>query len=402
MRQQEQHNARSPQRSALAAAQSLAAAASSSAAPDASDAFSPSAAAAAIDPLPEQSLGRKRARHSPRAFSWLSVLATVEVQLVLRCLDIRSRLTAARCKKLLYVASNHPFAWPQEQLMTLRVSNDPDELQTLGGRVRASLLRLAVIHVLVQLPSGHVDALRSEIFAVPNVQSITVVASDYFVAIDFFLPVLRHPSARQLRSFDISSLWRQRCSAAELQQLQVLSHLHSLSLGTAACRDLSTLAPLSLLPSLTHLSIAAPDCRSEQRLYPPLSQCVGLVSLRLDSATVCSALIDCLGKMPLLQRLHLTWSCVDQHSAHFSAGTVCLRVSIRRHLIFETICRSWSRSVNCWTRWFSYKWICCCRAPSMSGSIGQFSSCRMRCRTINDACGTCCSRCPTCCRASAS
>jgi len=72
-------------------------------------AFSSSAADSAIEPLPEQSLSFKLARHSLHTLSWMSILATVEIQLVLRCLDFRSRLTAARCNKQLYAAASHPF-----------------------------------------------------------------------------------------------------------------------------------------------------------------------------------------------------------------------------------------------------------------------------------------------------
>jgi len=223
-----------------------------------------------IEPLPEQSLGRKRARRSTRTFSWLSMLATVEVQLVLRCLDLRSRLTAARCNKQLYAAASQPFAWPQEQMLTLRSTNDVAELQALNKRVRTSLLRLAPVHLCVQL-LGNVSALLCpEIFALSNPHGITVHPPTRYapVAADFFLPLLRHPNAQQLRSIDVSRLLYHRCSPAEMQQLQTLPHLQSLSLGWAVSDRLATLQPLSLVPSLTHLALYLPTA---QQLYSSLS-----------------------------------------------------------------------------------------------------------------------------------
>jgi hypothetical protein len=245
----------------------------------------------------------------------MNLLATVECQLVLRCLDIRSRLRMARCNEQLYAAASQPFAWPQEQMVTLEVANESTAFQSLGARVRRSLLRLSVIHLRVQVPSGCVNALCSEVITVPNVQFITVVAPNHAVASGFLLPLLRHPSAPQLRVLDISCLWHQRCSPAELQQLQVLPHLHSLSLGDTACRDLLTLAPLSQLPSLTHLSLHLNPVH-EQHLYSSLSFCVRLLSLHLGSATVCADLAHCLSQMPRLQRLHLRHGDVANRTGH--------------------------------------------------------------------------------------
>jgi hypothetical protein len=260
--------------------------------------------AAAIAPLPEQQLGRKRARHFSADFNWLSLLATVELQLVLRCLGGRSRLRAARCNKQLYSAACHQFAWPPEQMLSLEVVNNPVILQLLGARVRASLLRLSAIHLRLQCHDEVNRPPCSEVFGVPNVHAITVAASYHAEATDLILPMLRHPCAPQLRFLDISSLWRQRCSAAELQQLQVLPRLHSLTLSNAACRDLSTLELLSELPSLTHLSLCL-HCVPEQHFYSSLPLCVRLLTLHLGSVTVCAELANCLAHLPLLQRLHL-------------------------------------------------------------------------------------------------
>jgi len=172
----------------------------------AASASAPLTASSTIEPLPEQSLGRKRPRHSSRTFGWLSILAPVEVQLVLRCLDSRSRLIAARCSKQLYAAANHSFAWPQEQMATLRVEHDVMALQLLGQRVRRSLLRLSSIRLYVVLPAAIPGPLRSELFAVPNVQSIKVQSSSTseLIGSDFFLPMLLHPAAQRLRSLDIT------------------------------------------------------------------------------------------------------------------------------------------------------------------------------------------------------
>jgi hypothetical protein len=187
-------------------------------------------------------LDRQRAQHSPGTFNWLSVLATVEVQLVLRCLDTRSRLLATRCNKQLHATVSHPFAWPQEHLVSLRVSNEAAAFQALGARVRGSLLRLSAIHLHVHVPNFIVRPFCPEVVAVPNVHAIAAHqdAAHTNVPTDFFLSFLRHPSAQQLRIFDIDRIFSYRCASAELEQLQTFPHLHSLSLRYTACRQMTT------------------------------------------------------------------------------------------------------------------------------------------------------------------
>jgi hypothetical protein len=261
-------------------------------------------------------LGRKRARYSSRTFSWLSVLAPVEVQLVLRCLNFRSRvcrLLAARCSKQLYAAASHPFAWPQEQMVTLRMDNDASAMQALGTRVRCSLLRLSTIHLRVQQrPRGSGLLYHPEI---SSVQAITVHATlECGVVDDFLCPMLLHPAAQQLRSLDVSRFWYHRCSPLVLQHLQALPHLHSLSLGGPTGNNLPALHSLPLFPSLTHLSLQLHLAQAPQ-LYPLLSLCVRLVSLKLRLSTVSMDLLHCLAQLPLLQRLQLSRCVVEEQSA---------------------------------------------------------------------------------------
>jgi len=235
----------------------------------------------------------------------LVLLAPVECQLVLRCLDFRSRLAAARCNKQLFVAASQPFAWPQEQLATLRVANDVSALQSLGAGVRGSLLRLSPIHLRVQLEDVSAQ-LCPEIFAVPRVHGITVHPPTRYapIAADFLLPLLCHPDAQQMRSLDVDCLFFYRCSSAELEQMQTLPQLHSLSLGWAASDHLATLQPLSLLPSLTHFGLNL-SMHWAARLLPSLPLCSRLVSLKLSSSVIHSELVSCLAQLPSLQRLQL-------------------------------------------------------------------------------------------------
>jgi hypothetical protein len=127
---------------------------------------------AIIEALQEQAMGRKRARRSPRTFSCLSILALVEIQLVLRIL-VHGKLYNPICP---------------------------------------------------------------EVFAVPHVQAIHIHPpfGDCYTSAangNIFLPLLRHPAAQQLRSFDISRTGYYKCAPEELQQLAALPHLHSLSLS---------------------------------------------------------------------------------------------------------------------------------------------------------------------------
>jgi hypothetical protein len=300
-----------PPSSAVAPVAAAATAAANAAA--AHPASSPSKVRSTIEPLPEQALGRKRARHSSHIFSWIRLLATVEVQLVLRCLDVRSRLAAARCNKQLYAAVSHPFAWPQGQMATLRVENDAAAQQALGARVRGSLLRLAPIRVEV-VPLDVLSPLSPEVFAVPNVQSITTALHFTAIPMNFLLPALRHPNAQQLRSLDVSRLFYHRCSSEEVLQLQTLPHLHSLSLGWTASDYMTTLLPLSLLFSLTHLALHLPIAHAPQ-LYPSLSLCSRLVSLKLSHAVIGTELVHCLAQLPSLQRLQFRHGGVQEQSA---------------------------------------------------------------------------------------
>jgi hypothetical protein len=287
-------------------------------------------ASAAIEPLPEQSLGHKRARHSPRTFCSLSLLAQVECQLVLRFLDLRGRLCAARCCRQMYAAASHPFAWPQEQLATLRVPNDAAALQALGAQVRRSLLRLSSIDLRLR-PTTSI--LGPSVFSVPHVHAIRAphTAGRFRWDLpDSFLPLLCHPQAQQLRSLDISNLGDHQCSHAELQQLASLPRLHSLSLGGALRSEVDSdiavnaaLHRLSLFPSLTHLSINVSN--EEPQDYASLWECTRLNSLGLEFATVNTELVNCLARLPLLQRLQLGWCSVEEHKAQAWAALRSLR-----------------------------------------------------------------------------
>jgi hypothetical protein len=98
-----------------------------------------------------------------------------------------------------------------------------------------------------------------------------------------------------------------------MQQLQTLPHLRALSLGWSACDELTTLQPLSQLPSLAHLALYLPA--RALGLYPLLSLCVRLVSLKLSYATVGAELVCYLAQLPLLQQLHLRRGEVKEQTA---------------------------------------------------------------------------------------
>jgi hypothetical protein len=238
------------------------------------------------------------------------VLATVEIQLILRCLDFRSRLRAARCNKQLFAAASHPFAWPQEHMhmATLRVANDAVSPHALVQRIHGSLVRMASsMHLRISVPTVLRAPLHPAVFAVPAVRAITVQppSISQSTVSDVLLPLLLHPSAQQLRSLDVSRLWHYCLSLAELQQLRTCPHLHSLSFGRPADRSFSaTLDQLALLPSLTHLSfhMASSD---HKWLCVPLSRCARLVSLQLTNATINQGLLCGLAELPHLQLLRL-------------------------------------------------------------------------------------------------
>jgi hypothetical protein len=293
-----------------------------------------------MEPLPEQLLGRKRPRLSWEAsahFCWMTLLAPVEIQLMLRCLDVRSRLIAARCNKQLYAAANHPFAWPQEPSVMLRVDNEATALQSFGARVRRSLLRLVPIRLSVQLrrdiqlKNAAFAFLHAEILAVPNVRALKLQllsATWRPVAYDFLLPLLLHPDAEQLRSIDILRFQQYDFTPAMWQRLQSFPHLHSLSVcpvgGHPGPRFANYMQQLSLLPSLNHLSMKIPEY-NQNGLYPSLSRGAHLVSLHLEGAFVDTKLVNCLAQLPQLQRLQLRDSRADVHLASAWTALCSLR-----------------------------------------------------------------------------
>jgi hypothetical protein len=248
----------------------------------------------------------------------MSVLASVEVQLMLRCLDIRSRLAAARCNNQLYAAASQPFAWPQEQIMPLQVTNDGDAVVVVVQRLRTSLLRLSAIHLCIQLPTDPALPLCSELAEVPNIRSLTVQLSKDGQAVpsDCLLPLLRNSATQQLRCLDVSGMWNYDVSAAEKEQLQTLPHLHSLSLRPPRTSTVPRMVQLlPLLPALTKLSLIMTYI-NEAHLYPSLSQCARLVSLDLVHPTLDKEFIECLAQLPLLQRLGLDAGVVHEQDAH--------------------------------------------------------------------------------------
>jgi hypothetical protein len=206
------------------------------------------------------------------------------------------------------------------------VSNEASVFQTLGARVHRSLLRLSPIHLHVHVPNFIVTPFCPEVFAVPNVQAITLhpAARFAYVQADFLLPFLRHPSAQQMRVFDIDGIFSYRCTSAELEQLQTLPHLHSLSLGYTACCELTNLQPLSLLPSLIHLGLHL-AMHWEARLLPSLPLCSRLVSLKLSRSVIHTELVNYLAQLPSLQRVVLKGGIISEQTAGAWAALRSLR-----------------------------------------------------------------------------
>jgi hypothetical protein len=215
-------------------------------------------------------------------------------------------------------------------MATLRVDNRALAMHALGRRVRGSLLRLSAIHLRVQLSDEIVDVgpLCSDLFAVPNVQSLVVQQGneDQRFPPDFLLPMLLHPATQQLRSLDIFDLVDFECTPAELQQLATLPQLQSLSLGTTVSANFPFSLPQSsvIFPSLTHLSLYQPDDEQAQ-LYSPLSRCPRLTSLKLEALVLSTEIVDCLAQLPLLQRLQLCYGGVAASDTHAWTAVRSLR-----------------------------------------------------------------------------
>jgi Ran GTPase-activating protein (RanGAP) involved in mRNA processing and transport len=79
-------------------------------------------------------------------------LATVELQLIMRCCDKRTLLALARCSRFALAAASHPFAWQPLSPIELRC----DWPLELSGRLQpeASLLRHADISIIWRLRSA--------------------------------------------------------------------------------------------------------------------------------------------------------------------------------------------------------------------------------------------------------
>src|SRR4051812_26118065 len=84
---------------------------------------------------------------SPAPAMPLTTLATVELQLCMQCLDLKSLLSCARCCRLTLVAASAPFSW--RALSPLLVKSDAFLHRT---HVRRTLVRFADIELEIAGP----------------------------------------------------------------------------------------------------------------------------------------------------------------------------------------------------------------------------------------------------------
>ena len=212
-----------------------------------------------MQPLPEQA--RKRPRRSPRLHSPIDLLAKVELQLVLQCLDADSRLKAARCSRRLMRAADDPFAW----VGTPPFSVSSRKQAQPGTVISRSLLRHAPIELLLNSD----PTMELEVWLIPRLHGLIVFAWQKYL----FPSLLPLPALRGLQTLRLYF----SPTVAVLQRLPTLPQLHTLEIHPHLPEDDCSWLPA--MPALTDLNTRLPSFSSEA--HAAIGQCARLQSLRL-------------------------------------------------------------------------------------------------------------------------
>ena len=233
---------------------------------------------AGVQPLPEQM--RKKQRRSAPFCRSLDRLATVELQLILQCLDKRSKLRSARCSRQLLQAADHPFAW-QGPSVAVSSFRQPQ----LGSLIRRSLLRHAPIKM--DLNS---DLPVPEVAAIPRLRELSI---SHRCSADLALHLLQLPSLQGLQTLRVVTSFPE----SALQLLPSLPALHTLQ-----CCDPETDEPvdwrwLPALPALTALDLSfssrPSDTQTIARRHRPVRSVAVVVALpsNLANRHLCAPLL---------------------------------------------------------------------------------------------------------------
>ena len=226
-------------------------------------------AAGEVDETPtKRAKGAASADQQHRAAS-LGSLATVELQLVMQCLDVASLIKLANCSKTLQRAADHPFAWKFMPAVRVGVVTDAHVARLAAGVSRHAPLnivhvtppgaclqrfdlaplvahRVTRLEYILPLTDGEIDAIRQmrwliELDTLMYWNEFDRPRFDRLLALGHLLDKLEQLDLVQISIDDAA--------------IRLLAGLPSLSRLDPANFNLSDWSSLTLLPNLTHVTI---------------------------------------------------------------------------------------------------------------------------------------------------
>jgi Ran GTPase-activating protein (RanGAP) involved in mRNA processing and transport len=237
--------------------------------------------------------GRTPAVADVAAVSPFSRLATVELQLIMRCCDQFTLLALARCSRFTLAAASHPFVWQPLSPIALRC----DWPLELSGRLRAekSLLRHADISVTWRpWPKAAMSAEQvNSLAALPRLRGLTVESS-YDFATD------RHT---QLSDEGAALLFQSLSERIDHGGALASLSFIGIKIGQAGVASLATFIVRSR--SLASLKIIYASNALLASLSASMAQCRTLTSLELHSQSTGSSIVTDRALMSFLQNTSL-------------------------------------------------------------------------------------------------
>jgi len=229
----------------------------------------------------------------------LGSLATVELQLVMQCLDRTSLIKLANCSKTLQRAADHPFAWVYVPTVRVGVATDADV-----ARLASGVSRHAPLNIVHAAAPGAVGFERFDLapLVTHRVTKLTYnheLADSQIDAIRQMRWLVQFSTSPHWNDFNRSEFDRLLAPGHQLDKLEQLD-LRRISIDADAIRllvglpslnrldpfsfNLSVWTSLTLLPNLTHVAIRSEfkhTAADVQAFYTALASLQQLRSCRI-------------------------------------------------------------------------------------------------------------------------
>jgi len=175
----------------------------------------------------------------------LGSLATVELQLVMQCLDVASLINLANCSKTMQRAADHPFAWVFVPTVRVCVATDAHAARLAAGVSRHAPLN--IVHVaLPRAGLKRFDLAPLVAHRVTKLKYILTLTNDEIDAIRQMRWLIELNTWKYWNSFDRPRFDRLLAPGHRLDKLEHLDLVH-ISIDDAAIRLLAGLPSLNSL-----------------------------------------------------------------------------------------------------------------------------------------------------------